>query len=334
MTFQAPRSCARSLALGALLALGACHSDEPKKPDPEKLLEVHREAALQYFDQGELLRAQDQVMRGLDIQPDDAQLKLMLGWILQRKGTPKDVLDAERVFRDLAPEKDYRALLGLAESLERKGLLYAEAADAVESGSRTTEAPDPTKRVAELRKEAQDYWSESVVHYQTTLAQRPSEGKAKNGLQRVYALLGQSEKSLEWAQQLLEQTGAEIEFWKKQLQRPDLTARDEDRLRSLLKASAGLEVETHIHSSTLLLELGRKDEAVAHLDKVLALAPERADGYSRRAQILFELGRFEEAIADIDEFLRLSNLDFEHPDIRRAYQLRSDCEAALKQNAH
>ena len=63
---------------------------------------------------------------------------------------------------------------------------------------------------------------------------------------------------------------------------------------------------------------------------MLALRPEQSNVHSQRAQLLQEGGHHAEAIASIDEFLRLSNLDFSHPDIRRAYNVRSISEAALR----
>lgn len=320
-----------ALSLSVLLA-SACSSDPPK-PDPKKVLELHREMALRYFDQGDLLRSEDQISKGLDIDPKDVQLKLMLGWCRQRRGTKEDILVAERVFRDLAPAKDYRALLGLAESLERKGMLYSEAAGGLERGDVVIDTGDPVALAAQRRTEAQGFWKEAVSFYLQTLEKRPDEPQAINGLQRTYALLGNDAESLKWSTTLLQQTGLEIEAWNKMLSRSDLTARDEERFRNLLKSTTDLEVETHLTASTLLRRLGRKAEAVQHLDQVLAMAPQRPDGYSRRAELLIELGRYDEAMANLDEFLRLSTLPFEHPDIRRAYQLRSDCEAAVKRTA-
>jgi tetratricopeptide (TPR) repeat protein len=319
----------RATALVLALGFAACQSDE-HKPDPKKVLELHREMALRYFDQGDLLRCEDQVSKGLDIAPKDVQLKLMLGWCRQRRGTKDDILVAERVFRDLAPSKDYRALLGLGESLERKGVLYSEAAAAIERGEVQPDKADPAELAAQRRREARTFWEESVGCYKRTLDARPDEPQAINGLQRTWALLGNDEESLKWSAALLTTTTEEIKFWKKQLEAKDLTSRDEERYRNNKQGAERLQVETNLTASTLLRRLGRKSEAVSHLDQALALAPSRADIYSRRAELLYDLARYDEAIANVDEFLRLSKLAFEHPDIRRAYQLRSDCESALK----
>jgi tetratricopeptide (TPR) repeat protein len=322
--------CALLLASGSF---ASCNSNKPKAPDPEKMLELHREQALGYYDQNALLQAEDQIRKGLEIAPNDEQLKLMLGWCRQRRGTREDLEIAERVFRDLAPKKDYRALLGLAEALERKGVLYTESASKIESGERETEAVDPIQRAQTLRLDAVKFWNEAVTHYQAVLEGKPSEGQAMNGLQRTFALLGREEDSLGWATKLLTQSQAETAFWEAQLKRTDLRADEEARIRTRLAGSHELTIATHFAASTLLMKLGRKSEAVEHLDQVVLWSPNLADAYSRRAQVLYELGRFDEARANLDEFLRLSNLDFDHPDIQRAYQLRAECDSRVQLQA-
>lgn len=324
------RGTALAALLFALSSVQGCSSNKPKPPDPEKMLEMYREQALGYYEQRSYLQAEDQIRKGLDIRPEDEQLKLMLGWCRQMRGTRDDLNVAERVFRDLAPKKDFRALLGLATVLERKGVLYSESADAIDSGARPTDAADPKQRALELRESARKFWEEALIHYQAVLAGKPSEGQAMNGLQRTYALLGRPEDSLIWADKLLAQCASESEFWAKQLKRTDLRADEESRLRSRLLSSSELTVATHYSAASLLMKLGRKAEAAAHLDQIVLLKPNDADAYSRRAQLLFELGRFEEARANLDDFLRLSGLDFDHPDVQRAYQLQADCDRRLR----
>ncbi len=51
--------------------------------------------------------------------------------------------------------------------------------------------------------------------------------------------------------------------------------------------------------------------------------------YSRRAQLLAQTGDPERAIRDLDRFLALSDAPFEDASIRRAFELRAECEAAL-----
>jgi tetratricopeptide (TPR) repeat protein len=295
----------------AQMALG-CLSDE-KQVDPDQQLALHRECALRYYDEGDLLRAEDQVDKGLEIAPRDEQLRLMKGWIRQRRGGPEDIYVAEQVFRELAPKRDYRALLGLAEALERKGVLYWEAADALD--------PPDAAREDELRGKARAAWGESIEYYEKTLERKTGEQQALNGLQRAHALRGELEEALEWSERLLEQSAEETAFWEKQLERPELSADEEDRLRTLLLQSRDLAAGTHLQASTLLVTLGRREEALVHVDQALELDPEAAETHSRRAQLLHALGRPVEAIASLESYLRLSEEGFDHPDVARALDL-------------
>jgi len=333
---HSPRLIRRPLLARAALCLSllcACSSSGAGEPDPEQQLQLHREFALRYFDQGDLNRAEQQVDKGLEIESDDRQLLLMKGWIRQRRGTARDLLVAENIFRDLRDDEDFRVELGLGEALERKGVLYDEAARAVASGERFTENPDPQARAAELTQMATDAWTESLECYRRTLELKPGEFQAMNGLQRVLALQGRYEESLRWAEELLAGSKAEMDFWRERLRRPDLTAEEEARLRTLLDGSTDLQAATHLAAASQLVALGRREEALGHLDFAGALEPDRAEIHSRRAQLLAQMDRPSEAVLAIQEFLRYTRLPFEHPDVRRAYDLLAECELATRQAA-
>jgi tetratricopeptide (TPR) repeat protein len=323
-----PRPASWILCLG--LWTWAC-SSSPNEPDPKEQLKLHREFALRYFDQGDLVRAEHQCNRGLEIDPKDKTLVLMAGWIRQRRGTAKDILVAEQIFRELAPKDDYRSLLGLGQALERKGILFDEAAVAVAEGRREPEGGgDPAERAKQLARDARAAWRESIECYEKTLEKKPGEFQAYNGMQRVYALRGEYAESLRWADRLLEESQAEIGFWNKQLARPDLSAEEEERLRGLLEGSTKLLFETRLTASNLLVELDRKAEAVTHLDAALELQANSPDVLGRRGQLLCALGRQAEALADLRNFLKYSTLDFEHPDVRQAWSLIEECEQELQ----
>ncbi|HVS20052.1 MAG TPA: tetratricopeptide repeat protein [Planctomycetota bacterium] len=315
-----------ALALALLLGLGAC-SSSGDRPDPERQLQLHREFALRYFDQGELNRAEQQADKGLEVDSDDRQLLLMKAWIRQRRGTTQDIFVAEAIFRDLINGKDYRVELGLAQALERKGVLFREASEAVASGERFTENLDPQERAAQLLEQARTAWNESSQRYQKVLELKPGAFQAFNGLQRVLALEGDDEGSLRWADRLLEDSAAEMVFWRERLRRPDLTASEENRLRKLLQGSIKLQVETHLSAATLLVKNARREEALEHLDTAALLDPRTAEIHSRRAQLLHQLGRNDEAADAIQSYLRAADLPFEHPDVKRAYALLEACEA-------
>lgn len=323
------RSGAPASLAALLLALAACNSSGYSAKEKEQLLESHTELAQQYLEMGELDRAEGQTLKGLELDPRSVKLKLLRAKVLAKRGRPEDMQRAEKLLREIGDDGDYQVRLCLGIALERKGLAYDEAADAIESGKRITDAPDPKVRVGELRDASLKAWRESAQAYERALAEHADDTDALSGLVRVHGLLGDKAQSLAAAERLLATTQVDVEFWNKQLARTDMAADEEARFRRNVKQFSALQLATHLTASVLLHELGRDRDALAHVDAALRVDPERAELYGRRADLRRAVGDPEGAIEDIDTFLRLSARPADHPDIVRAWSLRRECEAAL-----
>jgi tetratricopeptide (TPR) repeat protein len=115
--------------------------------------------------------------------------------------------------------------------------------------------------------------------------------------------------------------------------RPDITAKDENLYRERIDHFRSLERATHVHAATLLHKLSRDEAGLQHIEAAVALEPDRADLYARRAELEKSLGRNEQAIADIDQYLHRSTQTYDHPDVKRAYRLRKECEDAMRSAA-
>jgi tetratricopeptide (TPR) repeat protein len=333
LTMTIRLSFRRTAVLLALLlapAFAGCASEGPTQEQRTKMLEIYVETAQQYLAMGELDRAEGQALKGLELDPKNTMLKLIRGWTLQRRGRPVDILGAEVVFREIEPGGDYRATLGLAEALERKGIALRESAESLRSGRRVSEAPDPEGRAKELDQEGVRAWRESIEKYEKTITQRPTDIDALNGLGRVYALLGDRERCLASLDRLIDALETDIAFWKQALRRPNLSEREETRFRKLVRQQTDTEIGARLLASSALYETQRYQEACAHLDAAIALDLDRAELYSRRADIRRQLGRYEEAIADIEAFMRRTDRPADHPDISRAWRLRAECEQRMR----
>jgi Tfp pilus assembly protein PilF len=324
---------ARALCLALLACCAACSSSASSSEERAQRVEMHTELALGYYQLGDLDRAEQQVVKGLELEPDDEALALLLGWTLQRRGRTEDVLRAEQIFRKLQDGGDYRAVLGLGEALEQKGKAQDEAARAIRAGEQDTEAADPAARADELAAAARESWQASARQYARTLELRPEDRDALNGLQRVQALLGRWDESLAASRELLRLAEAESTFWKARLEKDDLSAAEEQRMRGIVTSAAKLWSSTRLQMATVLLKSGRPDEAEAELDLVIAAEPGRYELYGRRAQLRVERGDFAGALSDLDAYLRLTPDAYDHADTRRAYDLRARCEAALAETA-
>ena len=60
------------------------------------------------------------------------------------------------------------------------------------------------------------------------------------------------------------------------------------------------------------------------------LTPDLAEVHSRRAQLLFAEGEYADALAALERFLALTEREFDDPVVRRAIDLKLECEEALE----
>lgn len=327
-----PQLCAWLLCCSLL----ACNSDGKRDlsdAEKDRLVEVHTETAQQYLNMGELDRAEGQVEKGLALADKDPRLLNILGKVLLKRDQQQDVFRAEKVYRYLDEEApDFQVSVGLGNALERQGILNRESAERIESGKQITTAADPKARASELREKARALWLQSLQSFRRSLEQRPDNVDGLAGCVRTHALLGNREASLSEAGKLVSVIQADRKFWETSLTRPELSADEEARFRKLARAQAEIEIATRLHASSLLFELGRPADAMLELDGVIALKPDLAEAFSRRAEARMALKQYREAQTDLENFLRLSpGRKFEDPDIRRAYSLLDECARRLRE---
>lgn len=310
------------LALAAALVLPACKSDG--MTDAQRL-EIYVETAYVHWEQGDLDRAQSQALKGLAIDRRNRPLNLMMGWILLRRDRRDDLLRAEQVFERLLEQRDDpRARQGLASAHERLAALHAEAADKVAAGEVPPERGTAEERARELDRQAGELYARAYDEYMEVLAALPGYIKAQNGAMRTAAALGDYEASLARAAELIDSLEKQRAYWTSVLQREQLEPREEKGLRRDVADAVQVLVETHFLAATLCERTGRPADALAHLDRLLELDPRLPETYSLRAQVLHGAGRTDEALADLDRFISQSDKTWEHPDIRRALDLRTD----------
>lgn len=328
---RSPRRLLAAVALAAGFAgVAGCVGGPPDEgqPDEGQLFELYSTTATYLYEDDDLARAEEQAIKALAIDPEAWSMRRMIGWIRLRGGRSQDVIVAEQIFRELMDEGDEggATVLGMATSLERLGIGYDDAA------KRYTEDPEANKSDVgpeELELKARDYWVEARELYGRQVEKGEGNTTAMNGLQRVEALLGDYDKSLSWSELLLERAQGELEAWQRMLRSEDLTADEERLYRTNEQDAIELCNQTHLFAATILYELDRYEEAIQHLDAVARTEPGLAEIYGKRAQLLAEVGDYRRAIEDIDRYLRLSDEPFEHPNVRRAFELRSQYEGRL-----
>ena len=167
-------------------------------------------------------------------------------------------------------------MLGLAECLERKGLLFDEAARDIASGKASPRAADPVARVEQLRTSAT-----ALDGVDPALRDHAREARGRrdalNGAMRVCALQVAPRASVSYAGELIEAIRADARL----LGEAGPAARDHHPRTSALPPArsnlVNLELATRVHVSTILHEVGRDEVAARHLDEAIALEPDRAE---------------------------------------------------------
>lgn len=310
----------------------ACQSNEVSEEERERILEIHVETAGAYLSMGDYLRAADQAQRGLEIDPENFKLRLYLGRSLQKTRLLGDVMRAQRVFREMPRDEDYRVALGLAEVVERLGVEWDNRARAIRAGERFTESPDPELRASELEEESQRSWNESIDLYQEAYALAPGDPEILNGLVRVHTLLEQYPLALQWGEEVVKYTEIDRKWWNEAIKRPGMSIREEDACRRSLERIDRLEVAVRLNSYTILAAEDSPELALLHLDRASELDPKDGTIQSRRAELLIQLERHADALIAINHFLSLTDADFGSKDVQHAFQLKSACEAAISSN--
>jgi len=321
------------LPLAALALCSSCKTGGLSREERAHQVEIHIDSTSLNLSMGDYDRAESQALKGLALDKENFTLTLYLGRALLNKGGIENILKAEYTLAKLPDDKDFRVPLSMAEVLERKGMAYGEAAAGVESGDRYTPAPDPVARARELQSMADESYVKSLALYKKALDLQPNDTEVLNGLVRTTALMGNYEDSLAWGRAVINITSSDRLFWRKQLERPEISSQEEERMWSNVYKLRRLEQAVRLQAAAILNnQLERPAQAVDELDAILAFDPDIAAVHSQRAQILVKLQRYEEAIAALDNYLRLASnegLDYEDPDIQRAYRIRRDCESAL-----
>ncbi len=329
-----PLSAAALLVLPLLGGLGGCRNTYQKRVEPskEQKLELYTTTATYLYEDDQLESAQEQAVKALEIDPEHRPMRRMIGWIRLRSGKNEDLILAERFFRDLIRDGDdnENTRLGLAITCERLGRKYDDVSRALVAGEREpTRGQDRDEEARALAEKARGYWAEGIRLLEKSLASGEGTTNAMNALQRLHALSGHYEESLQWSARLLERTEEERASWSKMLQQSDLTETEETLFRTNERKASELQTDTHIFAATLLYRLQRYEEALPHLDAVVRDSPELPQAYSLRGQLHSRVGRYEDAIQDFDRYLALSDAPYESPDVQRAFELRTECEKKI-----
>jgi len=274
-----------------------------KSPTPPTELRVIQTELL--IDRGELEAAEAQIEE-IDV---DFYRSLLRGRLWAARGEDHAALEAlEEGLAQGPPHPGARYLAGtIAErlGLVDKAILHYREAVANDPG--LTDAPIELARLLMARGQL----DQAAAMIAIGLATRPgSAAKAEVLAARIEAARGHADAAnahLEKLAQMPDQRGRAL------LERAALAARDggPEAAVSVIQ-QGGLDLLDPENTAVLrelaenLVNLGRGEEAMKHIDAALKRSPDSAALYDARARVLFRLGRFDQARAAFREALRVS----------------------------
>jgi tetratricopeptide (TPR) repeat protein len=164
---------------------------------------------------------------------------------------------------------------------------------------------------------------ESVAELRQALALNPDLTAAHFYLARIYLDLGRAARAREELESALVQVPGNAQFMallgeaERQLKNP---GRSVELTRQALQGDESF-AEARYYLGLALFDLGRRDEAIKELERVVLSHPKVADAYFSLGNLYLDAGRFDEALATLTEGTRV---DPSRPDLRiqmaRAYR--------------
>ncbi len=295
------------------------------------LIDDFRLRAAQYYEVNDLGRAQQQAVRGLQIDPEDGELNHILGRTLLKRGDP-DAVQLARGPLELAHEQldSARSSYSMGEYHLRHGQLLRGAAAVLRRKSADI---DPVNRrlVADHQAEIEDYEKRGEEHIVTSLTfleravdERPEWIEALQHIASAQTHLHRDEEALLSIGRLVEVLGRSRDYKNTQLATSETSVAQERSLRQSLLRDIAWEVESRGLAATILMNREDWKEADAQLTEVLRLAPNLESEYFNRGLARYHMGRLAEAAGDMRAFLGRTSLDQESEQVKRALDVLSE----------
>ncbi len=317
------------LRLTPLLLLAACGIFGMSEEDRTALTRYQSNAKL-YWDWGNFDQALDQARRGLEIDPDDYNLRAIQAWCWLRAGRDDAVMldRAVQAFDEIAglrADADHAAYarLGYAEAHTVAGLraltesqdLRAEAERMAAESARHAER---INRAATLRATALQHFALAEGQLERLVELGDQVRRAHFGLMQIEWWRDDYNKAVEHGHAFLARARQEQTAVQRQIH-DTMEVEFEREKRRELQALIDDEVRVRAYLANLHFKRDHHELVVAQLDEALGRVPGLTHEYYNRARSLLELGRTDEAVRDLQHFLPKVPLD--SPQAREALRI-------------
>ena len=282
------RSAASRVAL--LLIVAGTAGCRGLSEQQEQMLVIHQQNSKEYYDQGDLSRAEDQARRGLALDADDRSLNLLLAYVLLRRGTMDALNEADEIFEDLdggwGSADDFRLELGMGiVAMTRQRLLrQREPADQRAITRASERAREKLGRALELEPDC----TEAVYQLALLAVEEGETAQFREHSDRAIELLDRSVTVKRRALQRITNPRQRTTSLR------DLSV-DTRRARELLRLRADLRFREQDLEGCL-----------ADLDQLEELGAFGRSDFYDRARVLTELNQIARAVDDYESFLEHS----------------------------
>ncbi|KAA3610835.1 MAG: hypothetical protein DWQ01_07970 [Planctomycetota bacterium] len=311
--------------LALTLLLAACSSSEEN--ELTRLEDFYRRAR-QYYDVGDLPRAQQQASMGLALEPDHPKLNLVMGRTLLQWRDLKHVAAAREYLEkahDLDP--DYRTTYSLGEYhlryaeflLGESAILEARLEEM--AGEEGESLADMKTRAETAQGKAEDHLNQAEEFLSETSTAIPDDRFTMRLLANCYTHMERTDEALEVLQKLISELQRSRRYKNERLALQELNLPQEDALRQALRADMDMEIQARGLASTIYLDSKRYPEAVQELTAILNLNPELSHEYFNRGMCYYWLGDLSSAAEDMQVFVRKTDRQIESKEVSQALDI-------------
>ena len=287
--------------------------------DESQQLASHQRNAKYYFEGGRLDQALDQIDRGLALEPDDYQLLALRGTVLLKQsgtalGTNHKLLDQatealEAVYEMRSPYRhEPYALLPFALALQKQGRRHlGEELRLRGQASRSPHPQELTEAADDERAKAQEQLERADGVLDVLIDRGELLRTAWNHKLQIAQDLRNDAGFVAAADKYLECAAKDQANVRREIERT-MVAPYESEQAAQLRTLQQEELEVRVLLADHYYNRHQYEGALAQLNRVLELEPQRSVDYYNRGRVLMELQRVEEAKTDFRKFLATSTL--------------------------
>lgn len=307
--------------------------------EEQTALEIYRRNAKQYFEEAsasdrpaEYYRSLDQIDKGLALVPDDYRLMsqramclLMLG-----KRDPNLLPEAENAFKSVMALRsdanhDPKTILGYGLTLHRLGYIEKARAEMLEDeiklrGAGTTASNDPKARASEHRKRAAAYFHSAELQLNKLLEKEDFLALAHKHLMNLKEHQGDRAAAKKHGEDFLEECKKQREHWEAKYKATTVYRYERNVVVPALEDLDRNELAVRDALSFMCQQDRSYPQAIEHLDRMLAMQPNRPIYYYNRGECYRALGKDAAAKRDFKKFLGTTALPPEHPKVKHAFE--------------